>query len=534
MAKKSMAQIGTALTTLGLEDKFLSNGHLACYPLAQRATLAQNIIDEKLRLGRWEGVIDMIYGGFGKADALFDGDYNQLKDNIVKSAIKYGKRLCSDDTFQVLAKREEYDLLFRLATEVPSLNHDSFFNIRKLIPSNYFASPDGFKKHRELFTCAAQRCFELNDYSAAFSYVKSLEDKEGIKKVFDLVLEKMKNTASWWYDEDFGLLEEIALSDPEKREERLKMLIRNMQQYNPKRAFELYKEHHVNLEVGDLKSLCELVTQTVRQHDLFPHGERHSQGLFDDDPDLLFSWAEKHVAEHPRTVYHLLIEKKYEGPLIAQAVKHGLRISDRDKNSESLWPSIIDKRYLLEVYPTAPFEVKAEIAKHLKDFPALQILSKEVCSDKKRDRSNLETAYRLWIRGKGSLTDPYFTSLRTKLIKDALREEYIHLWFLDSSDISGMQEAFDFSMKIAQNRDSVKHLETAYTLASSFDDEQRLQQIHEVMIDTDPQWALHKFIGDKKNIDSRGVQRVVAATAEKTGSDPAILEELVKEYLPAY
>ena len=51
------SNLGRALTILGLEDKFLSNGELSNFPLLERGKIANDIISEKLNHGRWEKVV---------------------------------------------------------------------------------------------------------------------------------------------------------------------------------------------------------------------------------------------------------------------------------------------------------------------------------------------------------------------------------------------------------------------------------------------------------------------------------------------
>ena len=61
MVGKKASNLGNALTALGLENQFLSNGELSNFPLVERGRIANGIIAEKLRLGRWEGVVQMMY-----------------------------------------------------------------------------------------------------------------------------------------------------------------------------------------------------------------------------------------------------------------------------------------------------------------------------------------------------------------------------------------------------------------------------------------------------------------------------------------
>ena len=54
MTDTQTPNLGGALTALGLEDKFLANGELTNFPLLERGRLANAIIDEKLKAGKWQ------------------------------------------------------------------------------------------------------------------------------------------------------------------------------------------------------------------------------------------------------------------------------------------------------------------------------------------------------------------------------------------------------------------------------------------------------------------------------------------------
>src|SRR3989344_6485389 len=129
MPAQEVLNLGRAITRLGLEDKFLANGELSRFPLADRGTIANEIIAEKLRLGRWQSVIKMMYGGLGKADALYEGDREELKASILKSAMENpgsGLEYPKGEIIDVLRRAGEADLLFRLATLMPNLKYGHF------------------------------------------------------------------------------------------------------------------------------------------------------------------------------------------------------------------------------------------------------------------------------------------------------------------------------------------------------------------------------------------------------------------------
>ncbi|MCX6750526.1 MAG: hypothetical protein NTZ83_03640, partial [Candidatus Pacearchaeota archaeon] len=219
MEEKKDSSLGKALTMLGLEDQFLSNGELSNFPLAERGKIANDIISEKLRRGRWETVIEMIYGGLGKADALYDGDRNKLRGDIVNSAVEDSK----------------------LMTKLP-LRYEEFAEIRdyKLNPKH------DAEKERILDNTQGKLAFAEQKYNDALAYFTRAGNQEAIDKVFEIALNPKRVYTSGI---NISLAEEAALSNPDKKESRLKKIVLGYSpgSANPLPAYQLMKKHNIKL-----------------------------------------------------------------------------------------------------------------------------------------------------------------------------------------------------------------------------------------------------------------------------------------------
>ena len=221
MPVQNVSNLGRALTRLGLEDRFLSNGELSNFPLVERGAIANGIIAEKLRLGRWQSVVNMMYGGFGKADALYEGDRIELRESILNSAREHSDTdYARREAVEVLAKAGEADLLLRLATVLPDLKYQDFSDMTGRIKSSFFNDPEfGPQRAQILHQTAANKAFSEKKYESAFLHFSEEKDNDGIGRVFDSVLSHEGGS----YSED--LLEKIALSDPAQKDNRLKRVV---------------------------------------------------------------------------------------------------------------------------------------------------------------------------------------------------------------------------------------------------------------------------------------------------------------------
>ncbi|MCX6749089.1 MAG: hypothetical protein NT076_05810 [Candidatus Pacearchaeota archaeon] len=205
------SRLGKALIVLGLEDQFLLNGELQRFPLVQRGALANEIIDEKLKLGKWRGVVNMIFGGFGKADALYEGNIEQLRERIASTAAISGKEEISAETITTLAKKGEYELILRIIESHPKVSLKDLESLRSKIPTAFFEEENKWQQRtRRLDELAAAKAMSEGNYYSALHYFQELKDTQRIQQASDFVLKKG--------DINYHVAEQIALSDPRQKD----------------------------------------------------------------------------------------------------------------------------------------------------------------------------------------------------------------------------------------------------------------------------------------------------------------------------
>lgn len=248
---KEVSNLGKALTELNLEDKFLSNGNLSNFPLMERGEIAKDIISEKLKRGRWQTVVQMIYGNFGNANALFEGDREALKKDIVRSAVErpvsHISTYFGDDVIKTLVKAGEEDLMFNLATNIPYLDYDNFIGVVRNIDEIYFKdSEQGSQRSHTFHNLAGKKALEEEKFYDASVHFNKIDDLDGVSQVFDAARDHKKTS--------LGTLEEIALNDPSQKDDRLKEIVLGSipnKDINPLKTYKLFKKHRVNLTPKD-------------------------------------------------------------------------------------------------------------------------------------------------------------------------------------------------------------------------------------------------------------------------------------------
>lgn len=518
------ANLGRALVSLGLEDQFLANGELSKFPLVERGKIANDIISEKLRTGDWPTVIKMMFGGFGKAEALYEGDIEQLKEEIVKSA-KENPRRIDKDVVKALSEKEENDLIFRIATSTPNIEYKLFSEIICDISNSYFTDPEkGKERCRILHTVAGQKALDEKHYSSAFYHFELAEDEQTLKGLFDIILPNS-------HDEE--LLEKAALKDPGKKESRLKLAVlscikkeegldplsefikREEGGLDPLSAFKLYRKHNVKLTKEELKKLNKKVVKKASRFDL--------ETKLKSEKGITLLWAKEHAIDEPRAAYQIFAAQGYEGNELTKTVISGLKLENWHNEERVLDEGEIKPEHLRKSYLKAPFEVKIKIAEHLKDISKLQKLSAEALGNK-----NLREAYRLWVAGKGDLEGEYIGDIRNKLIEECIKENCGYLC-IENSDKPGKIQAYDAVMQAAQNtekkEDKFWYLKKSYDIARDIGDEARTQRVREQMVSLDSRQSLSKF---RSKPDEKGVDYVLDLIASQSGTDKSQLRRIVE------
>ena len=525
MTDTQTPNLGGALTALGLEDKFLANGELTNFPLLERGRLANAIIDEKLKAGRWQTVVNMIYGG-GKADALFDGDRNELKARIVAAA---QQRTNPDPgltefTLETLVKAKEHELLFRLATNT-SLGYDDLMAVLSHIPAQYFKEdPQGTQKRRTIDQAAGQRALAEKRYDAAVSHFAAIGDTANLTTLFDQAISSDDSNV------DIRMLEAIAVSDPSQKETRLQAIVSKYltgEEVDPTQTrrgigtltmFKFVKVHGVELSPEQKATLYKRVVEEAQRYQFEKNQELATE------QELLLPWARHHAISQPLEAYRVFVATGFEGDEVVAAVQAGLALERYRNEHRALDTSQVTEPHLKRAYEGAPFEVQVRIAYRLKDEPKLQDLSKRA-----NKKGKFDEAYRHWVAGRGSLDGEYIARIRTKLIDDVVKKGYGYVSFLATNDHAGQVEAFEALM--AQGTGKGNHLDKAHKLAFTMGDEARTQRVREAMFSVNPAWALGFFKGNSsRKRDERGIDYVINTVASQQGVEPSTLRELAMKY----
>jgi len=526
MARTTTENLGAALTALGLEDKFLSNGELALFPLVERGRIANSILAEKLRRGRWQGVIEMIYGGVGKADALFEGDREQLKRDIVESAKKdregssrgYINRVSA--AVKVLKEKKEDDLLFALATSV-QMEDPEFEDAVGAIQDSYFRDPvQGQERLRVIDRMRGQMALRNEKYLDAAQFFKRAGDQEQVEAMWDRFFSQEHPCLSYPEEDGIRQLEEIALSNEEKRESRLKKLVLEIASGNfanePLEALRLYREHKVQLTEQEKKVFYEAVASKLHAYQIKEHVK--------DDRELALLWAQRHAKSDPIEVYQIFLRMGYEGNEVVSAVLAGLT-HGREKKLDI---GSVKEEHLRKAYKKLPFEFKVFVASHLKDKGALRELSKTA-----KEKGNFGRAYDLWVAGGGNLSEKYIDQVRQELIKGCLRKERKFFWHPACADNLGRAQLYEALVedgrKAKNPQVAFERFEEAYDLVVNNNDEPRVQTARKHMISINSRQAIDHFSRPKQP-DRAGIDQAVAVISEEYATDPETLRRFLTKY----
>jgi hypothetical protein len=518
---KSNSGFGKALTALGLEDKFISNGELANFNLSDRGVIANGIISEKLNRGRWESVIEMMYGGVGKADALYDGDRKQLREDIVKSAVQDPDAYRVDEHLvNILKKAGETELLVDLATKLPLLNYENFNQIEREIPlHDYFEKAEnGAEKKKAFLGVKGKLAFKEEKYSEAISCFLDTKNQEGIDNFFEL-MSKSKYPGNFYVSS----VEEAALSDPLKRDSRLKALVDIVFRASSKpiEALELQKKYDIDIPPGKMKAIRSKIAKNIERWNL----EKSSNNKW----GLELSWARQHIQTEPRKAYEIFLNNKHTKRELNSAMFFGLTMTKMSNNEgKTLSVRDIPSAQLEEFrnfYPSLPFDLKKDIARQLKDKKALMQLSKEA-----KKVGNLDDSYKLFVEAGGNLQSMYIHEVRSKLIKQIIEKDS-GVYKIDSADKIGKTELYNQLIETSNGNERSK-LSEAYDLARDLNNDKMLSRVRKLMVEFNPAWALMNFKSttSQKTVDTAGVDYLLSEIAESAGVDKNKLEGLVGKY----
>ncbi len=528
-----------ATVTLGLDRKVLSQEELQRYPVAERVSIVNSVLEKRLAVGRWGDAVEMVYGGSPHITALIDVDKETLREKIVAAAKVHPlPSTFADYDYShiagVLHKNHDNTLAYRLATEIPKLTPVGILAFKNAITPEFFSGEEGSTRYNTLEDLAGERSFSSLEYLAAARHFKNSGNNEGIGRAFDAMTEHIGTVESW--SDTWRNLEEVALHDPEKKNERLRRIILKIQESASARAFEVYTRHQVHLEDGELETLMALLAQEtqgyalpslLKQTTFFEEGARDK---------WLLGWAKHHTTSEPGQAYAIFKNQAYDGEEVTTAVATALHEWDRrlsgttHRREDLLDPRAISRDHLETVYTsTTDFPIRTMIAIRLGDTAKLQALSAEAHAAK-----NAAEAYSLWVEGQGDLNAEYIQPIRSALLRKAVKEGNppSFPWFLNKDPV-GTAEAYDLVCKKAEKEaDGMRWLRCAYGLALNLHDEERLNTIRQKMIATDASDAFSYFNGrGGTEKDERGLEMVIVAVAEQHGVPLQDLQAFVDRVL---
>lgn len=548
MLEPDVANLGRAITRLGLEDRFLSNGELKNIPPEERGVLVGGIISEKLNLGRWPGVINMIWGGVGKADVLYMGDRTFLKSEIIKSAqtskFSHHNEREFENSIKSLAGEKEYDFIFDLISE-SNLSYEGFISAAKYLPRSYFEGEEGAQRNIVFHQVAGKKALDERRPRAAFSHFNDVKDEESISRIFEALINKQGIDEERDYLYPNQILEQIALSNPELRVARFKRIldgfITGEINLRAKEALEIPKKHRIPITDEERQKLYELAVPHLSAWDI---REEHPE-----DHELSLLWARKNLTSKPALAYQIFQQQKYNGRELKIAVIKGLQAKkgysgEVDRNRE-LSLLKVDPEHLRMVYPYARFGLQVDIAQELEnrhELAKLSVIAKE--------KGDLAEAYSLWISAGKGFNDSYMDDLRSQLIQGEIEESSTNssmlspsLFFLNRLDSRGYAQATNALLEKASSssyQEKKSLFSKAHELTSLHDSGKMLNRIRKEMVNVDLRWALREFMGsnylygDKKEKvemdDPLGFKYALGVLSKREGVSKERLKPLIEKY----
>jgi len=526
------SNLGNAIVNLNIEDSYLANGELNQLGLDQRVEVVNQMISRKLELGRWESVIQMVYGDLGKAGALFRDPIETLNQRIIDSAVKHHGGECLDGKVVDTLSKEQGDFLLKLASSLPSLDRGGFCETAYKMWDSYFEDTEkGGQRKKTFHEIAGQKALAEKDYFSAAKDFEAAEDRDNLGLVLETILSSENRD-----EYPLELIDMVGRHFPERGEELLRERILSHSTENgisAKSAYELARDCHVKLTKEQQQRLDSYLADSLSEKEL--KGHKYWFGC-----DFKLLWAKKHRKDNPRAAYRIFTDigcsgrlEPYEGKEVLEAVVEGLRLGlegeDRllgalhPGSSKALYPGNIQREHLEAVYDKLPFNTRFAIAEHQDDKDKLMKLSREA-----EEKGNHQIAYNIWIKAEGSLDDAFFKQVRGEIIKQGLdpKETYFK-GHLDSRDIAGRQEVCDAFMR----RRSTENLRIAYNFAKSINDEQRTQKARQKIVARGPREAYRFFQGfSQRERDETGIDLAVAVIAKEQGVSAEQLKPLVEKY----
>lgn len=548
--------LARTLVNLGIDSNFLKNGELQQLPRDARGRIVDEIVDQRLSSGRWQGVVEMIFGGLGKADVLYGGSPEDLRRRIVDSVGVSPDQTIDPKVFETLEERGERELLYGIAMAAGS---EFSFNNAERIVSPLFQDPEkGEERKREFHTRAANSYLKGRNYRSALDHFAEIEDSDGVADVFERGFVELAGGSLT--EEMKRPVLDAALYSPEHKDERLKRIILTSLQeeggITSQRAFDLFREHEVLLTDEERTALYDSAAENFSDYDLTEwkgEGWERDRRKVEIDPELSLLWAKKHTETDPIESYHIFRRQNYEGPETLTAARSGLeKVLEEPSYREvpHLSPGDVSPEHLRAVYSEVPIGLRKNIAIILRDQEGFNY--KESLQQLSRDaeaEGNLELAYECWSLGSGD--EKRLKGIRARLIKRDIANENEgrfpgkpNLFFLDSSlDRPGYIHAIDALIKASpSSKAPFGFLERAHEFSIVYGAGEQIDTIRRKLVEMDSKAALRVFMGssylyrrreegeETEMTDPKGFDYALGVIAQEQGTSVEDLRPLIEKY----
>ena len=547
------------LTYLGIDRRFLENGELQTLPRDQRGAVVDAIVSQKLEEGDWPVVINMIFGGIGKADVLYGGDLGELREKIIVSARGSARGLDSR-IIELLGDKKERELLLDLALS-SNIGYQSLLGIERIVKPLLETDLDRKKTFAKMI---GDMALEEGKYLHALREFVQIGDSINIAHVFERSLEHLATTSYSYESRAQEAAIEAAIYDSGLKNERLKRLIFLRKKDDShgrkfridiKTAFKLFQEHGVVLTEEERTTLYERAAEEFSSYQLLKPEERYTPHLGSPkkefiDPELALSWAKRHVESSPGKAYDILSTLSYEGREILNAATNGLeaRIDKPvpEDDSRSFVIDHVKTEHLRAIYPGASFTLREKIATRLRGDKDFGDLAFRKLSHEAEINGDLDSAYRCWFEQEKPKEDEYIDGVRSRLIQRDIDEankegkDDPKLFFLCRQDVIGYRQVIDTLVGAAPNvKNQFGFIEEAYRLARINGTPEQLEGIRRRLVEIGPITAMKKFMGtsylygrekgqDMK--DPTGFNYALGVLAERQGIPIETLKPLVEKY----
>jgi hypothetical protein len=289
----------------------------------------------------------------------------------------------------------------------------------------------------------------------------------------------------------------------------------------PIEALELQEKYSIELPAGKIKAIRSKIAKNMSRWEL----EKSSNSKW----GFEVSWARQHIETEPRKAYEIFLNNKHTKRELNSAIYFGLTMTKMSNNDGKTLSVREIKPALLEefrnFYPSAPFNLRKDIARQLNDKKSLMQLSKEA-----KKVGNLEDSYKLFVEAGGNIQSMYLHDVRSKLIKQIIEKDS-GIYIIDNADKIGKTELYNQLIETSSGNER-ENLSEAYDLARDLNNDKMLSKIRKLMVKFNPSWALDRFKSTSfnKTLDTAGMDYLLSEVADSSGVDKNKLESLVGKY----